>query len=280
MNFLQFFITFSKFQSKVQELYELDQLLQEESETLHILQRDKEDIEGALDELKRKIAADNLTQNMKLSSKKKQNSLEQELSRVHYQLAANSQKLEQTVSGNSKLEQELLMLRQKLQESRGVQRSNSHKTNDTSTAAIENELKRVQELVGDMQRQRQELSMAVRQLTLNSNSIYERLKPKQNQSSSSLLSASSSLLSASANAANKRLHSDWTETDLDNMITKDLECFGGYSHDASTSIPSSPYHSYQSQDIYNITKDENDYTLDSTYGKYNKQIYQSNIQLI
>lgn len=242
----------------------MDQLLQEESETLHILQRDKEDIEGALDELKRKIAADNLTQSMKMTSKKRQNSLEQELSRVHYQLAANSQKLEQTVSGNSKLEQELLMLRQKLQESRGLQRSNSHKTSENSTAALENELKRVQELVGDMQRQRQELSLAVRQLTMNSNSIYERLKPKENQSSSTLLSAATNL-------GNKRLHSNWTETDLDSMISKDyvygLDRLSGLSHTDNTSMPSSPYHSYQNQDLYNLAKDENDYTLDSTFGK-------------
>lgn len=241
--------------------------MQEESETLHILQRDKEDIEGALDELKRKIAADNLTQSMKMTSKKRQNSLEQELSRVHYQLAANSQKLEQTVSGNSKLEQELLMLRQKLQESRGLQRSNSHKSNENSTVALENELKRVQELVGDMQRQRQELSLAVRQLTLNSNSIYERLKPKQTQSPSSY----DLDISVATNSGNKRLHSNWTETDLDSMISKDyvygLDRLSGLSHSDDTSIPSSPYHSYQNQDLYNLTKDENDYTLDSTFGK-------------
>lgn len=37
------------------------------------------------------------------------------------------------------------------------------------------ELRRVQQLVGDMQRQRQELSLAVRQLTDNSNSLYQQM---------------------------------------------------------------------------------------------------------
>lgn len=82
------------------------------------------------------------------------------------------------------------MLRQKLQESRargsqsglssisqngGMQDTVSH-TGGT-TAVLESELRRVQHLVGDMQRQRQELSMAVRQLTENSNTLCQQIKP-------------------------------------------------------------------------------------------------------
>lgn len=59
------------------------------------------------------------------------------------------------------------------------------------------ELRRVQTLVGDMQRQRQELSQAVRQLTENSNSLYQQIRPKDQ--------------------LKRRLSTSWTETDLDSM---------------------------------------------------------------
>lgn len=61
------------------------------------------------------------------------------------------------------------------------------------------ELRRVQQLVGDMQRQRQELSQAVRELTDNSNSIYQEM----NRNASGIKKRSSS--------------ASWTETDLDSI---------------------------------------------------------------
>ncbi|KAL5283538.1 PLEKHA5 family protein [Megaselia abdita] len=116
------------------------------------------------------------------------------------------QKLEQTVAGNARLEQELLVLRQKLQSSRGSQShlgssttlnvDNSPYPNST-TALLESELKRVQNLVGNMQRQRQDLSQAVKQLTENSNRLYHDLDVKGEKS--------------------KKRHNSgsWMETDLD-----------------------------------------------------------------
>lgn len=91
------------------------------------------------------------------------------------------QKLEQTVSGNSRLERELLVLRQKLQASRASSKSlkgfhHASSTYDCTTDAFDSELRKVQSLVGDMQRQRQELSFAVNQLTLNTNPFAETTK--------------------------------------------------------------------------------------------------------
>ena len=61
------------------------------------------------------------------------------------------------------------------------------------------ELRRVQQLVGDMQRQRQELSQAVRELTDNSNSIYQEMN-------------------RNASGIKKRTPTtSWTETDLDSL---------------------------------------------------------------
>lgn len=68
---------------------------------------------------------------------------------------------------------------------------------NTTTALLESELKRVQHLVGDMQRQRQDLSQAVKQLTENSNRLYHDLDGKGEKS--------------------KKRHNSgsWMETDLD-----------------------------------------------------------------
>lgn len=69
------------------------------------------------------------------------------------------------------------------------------------------ELRRVQQLVGDMQRQRHDLSQAVRQLTENSNNLYQQMKPSDHSSSFS--------------SKKKNLSTSWTETDLDSMISTD-----------------------------------------------------------
>lgn len=69
------------------------------------------------------------------------------------------------------------------------------------------ELRRVQQLVGDMQRQRQELSQAVRQLTENSNTLYHQMKP-------------SDLQQLGSHINKKRQQSScWMETDLDTLAS-------------------------------------------------------------
>lgn len=78
------------FQSKVAQLYHLDQLLQEESGTLQSLQRDKEDLERALGGIKARIQDTRETPMALEAAKKQQHLLERELSRVHQLLAENS----------------------------------------------------------------------------------------------------------------------------------------------------------------------------------------------
>lgn len=108
----------SHLQEKVQELYQLDRLIQEESSTLQNLQQDKEDIERALGDLRQRINK-GLNDPAEIDQARKQQAvLENELTRVHSMLAENSKKLEETVAGNARLEQKLLVLKQKLQISR------------------------------------------------------------------------------------------------------------------------------------------------------------------
>ncbi|XP_055385065.1 protein PF3D7_1417600 [Condylostylus longicornis] len=214
----------SELQSKVRQLYQLDQLLQEESGTLQSLQRDKEDLERALGGLRARIQDSTGPPLLLEAAKKQQLILERELSRVHQLLAENSKKLEQTVASNARLEQELLILRQKLQASResrgsqgnikqasGIPSSESTQYVSSTTALLESELRRVQSLVVDMQRQRQDLSEAVRQLTENSNRLYKEIGEK----------ASSITASLNQSQKGRRNTSCWTETDLDSMVSID-----------------------------------------------------------
>lgn len=103
-----------------------------------------------------------------------------------------------------------------------------------TTAVLESELRRVQHLVGDMQRQRQELSQAVRQLTENTQSLGGRPQGSASASIAATVAHSGSSVTlaameqsaaaateadALAGDGKKRTNSTsgWTETDLDAM---------------------------------------------------------------
>lgn len=74
----------------MQQLYQLDQLLQEESGTLQSLQRDKEDLERALGGLRMRLQNGSEPPVAVEAARKQQHALERELSRVHQLLAENS----------------------------------------------------------------------------------------------------------------------------------------------------------------------------------------------
>ncbi|GLH08906.1 Uncharacterized protein GBIM_14042 [Gryllus bimaculatus] len=208
----------TQLQAKVQELYRLDRLLQEESGTLQSLQQNKELLEKALGGVRHKLEVARANPAEAERYRKQQKLLERELSKVRMLLAHNSKKLEETVAENARLEQELVILRQKLQASRRgsqpLQRAPALFTQDgtpvNTTAALEAELRRVQQLVGDLQRQRQELSMQVRHLTEKSHSLVQQIRP-----------GPTGVAGAGAIPGRKRHHSTWLETDLDSMVTLD-----------------------------------------------------------
>ncbi|PNF20975.1 hypothetical protein B7P43_G09509 [Cryptotermes secundus] len=203
-------------QAKVQELYRLDRLLQEESGTLQSLQQDKELLEKALGGLRHKLQGSRASPAEAERYRKQQRLLEKELSRIRLLLAHNSKKLEETVAENARLEQELVVLRQKLQASRrGSQQRPAvslipDSVSTSTTAALEAELRRVQQLVGDLQRQRQELSIQVRHLTEKSHSLVQQIRP-----------GPTGVAGAGPIPGRKRHHSTWLETDLDSLVTLD-----------------------------------------------------------
>ncbi|XP_039295349.1 uncharacterized protein LOC120353912 [Nilaparvata lugens] len=195
-------------QAKVAQLYRLDKLLQEESGTLHSLQQDKEMLEQALGGLRHKLQVIDNNPVEAERYRKQQRLLERELTRVRSILAHNSKKLEETVAENARLEQELVVLRQKVQTSRRI----PDPATGPTTAALEAELRRVQTLVGDLQRQRHELSIQVRQLTDKSRSLSQQIRP-----------GPTGVAGAGALMGKKRpLHTSWLETDLDSQVTRDL----------------------------------------------------------
>ncbi|KAF5285163.1 hypothetical protein FQA39_LY16751 [Lamprigera yunnana] len=200
----------TELQTKVQQLFQLDHLIQEESETLQSLQQDKEEIEKTLGGLRHRLIQGFKDPMEVEQAKKQQVMLENELIRVHYMLSQNSRKLEETVAGNARLEQELLVLKQKSQLSK-QQRSSPQisNTGDSlpcvigTSAMLESDLHRVQQKVGDLQRQRLELSALVRQLTDRSNSLQQlRL---------------SSISTQAGQGNKKKINALWRETDLDTM---------------------------------------------------------------
>ncbi|KAJ0172217.1 hypothetical protein K1T71_012190 [Dendrolimus kikuchii] len=155
--------------ARVAELWALEQELADEAAILQGLKSDKDTIENLLSGVRGKM--DNIRQSdigvgheMLARTRPPPSGLEAELARVHAMLAHNSKvykKLEKTVADNARLERELQQLRRALQARRASAPAHP-------TAMLEDEVTRVQQLVSALQRQRQELSRAVRHLTQQS----------------------------------------------------------------------------------------------------------------
>ncbi|XP_059051959.1 uncharacterized protein LOC131846625 isoform X2 [Achroia grisella] len=174
--------------ARVAELWALEQELADEAAILQGLKTDKDAIESLLTGVRGKLDSvprSELSRNgMGVSglggaigvggdgptvpqSFPTGSALEAELTRVHAMLAHNSKvykKLEQTVADNARLERELQQLRRALQARRAAAPAHP-------TAVLEDEVSRVQQLVSALQRQRQELSRAVRHLTQQSQAL-------------------------------------------------------------------------------------------------------------
>eukprot|EP00102_Acyrthosiphon_pisum_P025345 XP_016662555.1 PREDICTED: uncharacterized protein LOC100159827 isoform X4 [Acyrthosiphon pisum] len=192
-------------QEKVDRLYDLDQLMLEESGNLLHLRQDKELLEKALGGLRHKMQGIHSPAEEE-RYRRQQHVLERELSSVRSVLANNSKKLEETVASNARLESELVVLRQKLQSSRRVPDTGA---GGPTVAALEAELRRVQLLVGDLQRQREDLSVQVRQLTEKSNTLSMQMDSDENE----------------IRGKKRPANDSWIETDLDNSNQEDKKFY-------------------------------------------------------
>ncbi|KAK8741357.1 hypothetical protein OTU49_002624 [Cherax quadricarinatus] len=139
--------------------------------------------------------------------KKQRRHLEHELSKLRAHLAVSARKLEETAAENSRLEHEMMMLRQKIQMT--MARNSQRESGGTSeTRHIEAEMVRVQTLLEDLQRRRIELSHQIQKLTSANPGLEIRPSP-------------TGMVGAAPVPARRRTHSTWLETDLDAMVTRD-----------------------------------------------------------
>lgn len=197
----------SDLEGKVMQLYKLDKNLHQESLTIQSLQREKEMLERTLVNLQSKSHGANEGPVELERRKKQRRHLEHELSKLRAHLAVSARKLEETAAENSRLEHEMMMLRQKIQMTmaRNCQRE---AVGTTETRHIQSEMVRVQTLLEDLQRRRIELSHQIQKLTSTNPGLEVRPSP-------------TGVAGAAPVPARRRTHSTWLETDLDAMITRD-----------------------------------------------------------
>ncbi|KAK8741356.1 hypothetical protein OTU49_002624 [Cherax quadricarinatus] len=194
-------------EGKVMQLYKLDKNLHQESLTIQSLQREKEMLERTLVNLHSKSHGANEGPVELERRKKQRRHLEHELSKLRAHLAVSARKLEETAAENSRLEHEMMMLRQKIQMT--MARNSQRESGGTSeTRHIEAEMVRVQTLLEDLQRRRIELSHQIQKLTSANPGLEIRPSP-------------TGMVGAAPVPARRRTHSTWLETDLDAMVTRD-----------------------------------------------------------
>ncbi|KAG0710321.1 hypothetical protein GWK47_023077 [Chionoecetes opilio] len=193
-------------EGKVMQLYKLDKNLHHESLTIQSLQREKEMLERTLVNLQAKSHGANEGPVELERRNKQRRHLEHELSKLRAHLAVSARKLEETAAENSRLEHEMMMLRQKIQMTmaRNCQKENA---GSTETRHIESEMVRVQTLLEDLQRRRIELSHQIQKLTSANPGLETRPSPTG--------------VAGAAPIPTRRRSSTWLETDLDGMMTRD-----------------------------------------------------------
>ncbi|KAF9416365.1 hypothetical protein HW555_006319 [Spodoptera exigua] len=227
--------------ARVAELWALEQELSDEAAILQGLRTDKDAIENLLSGVRGKLDSvhkGEINVDVNPTAPRRPTAppshaaggLEEELARVQQMLAHNSKKLEQTVADNARLERELQQLRRALQARRAAGHQH-HAANPT--AMLEDEVSRVQQLVTALQRQRQELSRAVRHLTQQSHAL-------QNTHDSM--------------PGKRRPMSSWQETNLDTGHTID-HGHSDYDYDVGPLMPPGHYdHSNVETPLYVDTR--------------------------
>ncbi|KAF2355141.1 hypothetical protein FHG87_014105 [Trinorchestia longiramus] len=222
-------------EGKVLRLYKLEHAIQQESLALQALHTEKETLERALLALHSSSSQPPATVEEAQRRERLRMRLERELSQLRSQLALSSGKLEETAAENSRLEHEMMMLRQKIQQTMARNARRDCGDGTSKTRHIESEMLRVQALLEDLQNRRLHLSHQIHKLTMSS-SEEKRLYGMHSASPPSM----SGSYHSSTGTGRHRSHTTWLETDLDLMITRDL----------GVDMPNSPLLESDSMDIY------------------------------
>ncbi|CAG0896530.1 unnamed protein product [Darwinula stevensoni] len=203
-------------EAKIEQLYHLEVILRREAKVLQTLQKDKELLEGALQSVRLKLQQLGNSNPQEMEKlQRQQQQLERELGHVRSQLLQSSKKLEEAETENSRLEHELMVLRQKVL--LALKHATSLQAHNLATQQLESELMRVQQLTRDLQRRRMELSKQVQQLTERCETSGSTLPKPTAQ-----VRPSPSGVAGAAPIPARRKHSDvWLETDLDSAVSMD-----------------------------------------------------------
>ncbi|XP_076115440.1 uncharacterized protein LOC143083100 isoform X5 [Mytilus galloprovincialis] len=194
-------------EEKLERLYELDRLLQEQSYKVTAFQEDKDLLEKALQGLLRQqdMVQDSSHELHHLI--KQQRTVEKELSRVLYHLAQASKELEETTAENNKVEHEVALLRSKVHGELARSKSAPSLVNENmrKKMTMEKDLAKVKNIMAGLSEEGQRLSEAINTL-------------KRSSSGGAL-----NLVNGELDKPRKREKSGtYMETDLDTTESKDL----------------------------------------------------------
>ncbi|XP_061173420.1 uncharacterized protein LOC133182524 isoform X11 [Saccostrea echinata] len=202
-------------EEKLERLYELDRLLQEQSYKVISYQEDKELLEKALHGILRQqdMSRDNPRDLDNLLHQ--QRTIEKELSRVMHYLAEASKELEETTAENNKVEHEVALLRSKVHGdlNRSKSAPSLSEENYKNKVKMEKDLARVQDMMVGLTEQQAELSEAMKRFRrLSSGGGMENMLEKPEKESPK----------TNKNKSVEKLPSTYMETDLDTGDSKDL----------------------------------------------------------
>ncbi|XP_062582120.1 uncharacterized protein LOC134243894 isoform X12 [Saccostrea cucullata] len=202
-------------EEKLERLYELDRLLQEQSYKVISYQEDKELLEKALHGILRQqdMSRDNPRDLDNLLHQ--QRTIEKELSRVMHYLAEASKELEETTAENNKVEHEVALLRSKVHGdlNRSKSAPSLSEENYKNKVKMEKDLARVQDMMAGLTEQQAELSEAMKRFRrLSSGGGMENMLDKPEKESPK----------TNRNKSVEKLPSTYLETDLDTGDCKDL----------------------------------------------------------
>ncbi|XP_052065774.1 uncharacterized protein LOC127705489 isoform X8 [Mytilus californianus] len=193
-------------EEKLERLYELDRLLQEQSYKVTAFQEDKDLLEKALQGLLRQqdMVQDSSHELHHLI--KQQRTVEKELSRVLYHLAEASKELEETSAENNKVEHEVALLRSKVHGELARSKSAPSLVNENmrKKMTMEKDLAKVKNIMAGLSEEGQRLSEAINTL-------------KRSSSGGAL-----NLVNGEDKPRKKEKTGTYMETDLDTTESKDL----------------------------------------------------------
>ncbi|XP_022088305.1 uncharacterized protein LOC110978001 isoform X4 [Acanthaster planci] len=192
-------------EEKLSQLHRLDKRLQEMSAHVSLLKEDKDKIEASLDRLGRQMDRHWDEPDIRVGMEDQQHRLERDLVKVRTQLANGTKELEEVAAENGKIEYEVSLLRSKLDAQHQRSTKSPHEgANTKERLQMENEVTRVQSLLENLDKQRNQLANQMQTLRTGPAETYpEKIQRHRREQS-------------------PRTPKQYAVTDLDTMLSHDI----------------------------------------------------------